>query len=710
MITILAEKPDVGNKIAAALDCITLSSGKKISFKDLKANEKAVKAQQHKDGYLKINFSGEECYITWGYGHLVELKQAKDYNSIYRNWKNISLPFIPDKYEIQLKQTDGAKKQFNVIKKLFDKSRYIINATDDDREGEVIFAYIYELAECHKPVKRACFSSQTQKGICAAFDLLIDGNKRTDIRNAGYMRNIADWVIGSNLTVAMTLKSTGSEILSIGRVQTPTLAMVVNRELSIRDFKSAKYWTIQAAFSDCLTHTKSYKAEHCIKRFDKRSDAQSVLDKITGKPGTITKVEKKLIEKEPPNLYSLSSLQMEANSIFGYTLKQTLDIAQSLYDNGYITYPRTNSQYLTDDMEPTVCKVLDVLEEISEYKPLIHGKTRIFDRKRYFDSKKVESHYAIIPTENTPSSLTKEQSNIYNLVARSVIKMLYKAAIIEKVNVITTVESEDFLSSGTHIVDLGWMVCGGGTEEHPLPELFEGENYDGDYTSKEKETEPPKRYTEKTLLSAMLSAGKMLEDAELRKIMSDLSVKGIGTEATRAAIIETLVNRGYIERKGKSIFATDKGISLIQCLPLDEIKSAELTAQWESRLDDIAKGKENPNVFQKDIEELTRKWCKELSAAATHISSEASSESEYVCPICKTPMKNARYSWMCTNTSCGFSLGHEICGKKLTDAQTKKILTSGQSNVISGFKSKTGKTFKAALAIDKEKKRTVFVF
>lgn len=722
MITILAEKPDVGNKIAAALDCITLKTGKRISFDQLKSYEKQIKAQQAADGYLSIRFDGDECCVTWGFGHLAGLKQAKDYNPEYKSWYKIPLPFFPEKYEIQLRQipkekdkygyNEKIKKQFELIRKLFSSSRYIINATDFDREGETIFSYIYELTGCRKPVKRACFSSQTKEGIREGFyENLIESSKMKTIEAAGRTRAIADWVVGSNLTVANTLHNTAAkEVLSLGRVQTPTLQMLVQRELAVTGFTSSKYYTVTAIFSDS---SRSYSAEYVEKKIEKKTRAEEILKKVQGKKGTITKIEKKKSQKAVPHLYSLSALQMDANSLYGYTLQQTLEAAQSLYDSGLTTYPRTNSQFLTEDMEPTVNKVLDTISSIPEYSGLIIGRKRKFDFPHFFNNSKVESHYAIIPTGVLPSgSLQEREKRVYDLVARSVIQMLYPPAVLEKTTATTNVDGELFLSNGIRVLDEGWTRCAGKLKENILPDIKEGESFDGKYEMSEKTTAPPKRYTDKTLLSAMLSAGKELDDADLRKAMVNLDIKGIGTEATRAGIIETLLNRKYIERKGKSLCATKRGIDLITNLPLPELKSAELTAKWETRLDQIAKGEEDPKKFIDDIEKQTEKWCKQIQESKT-ITSEPK-KGALLCPKCGQVLR--RYpskGWGCSGyrSGCDFFLKEEILKKKLTDKQVQALLTKGKTNKISGFISKrTGEPFEAYLVLDRKTGKIGFQF
>lgn len=710
MIVIVAEKPDVGSKIAAALDKITLSSGKTVSFASLKANEKAIKSQQNKDGYLRISFMGQECYVTWGAGHLCELKNVRDYVPAYKSWSQIPLPFIPEKYEIQLrvgndpKWADHLARQFGVVKKLINKASLVINATDADREGEVIFAYIYELAKCNKPVKRAWFSSMTQEGLQEAFANLKDSREMANVEQAGRMRGIADWIVGINLTIAMSLKNPAQGVFSLGRVQTPTLNLVVARELEIRNFKPEPYWTIEAVFT--TPSGDQYKAKHHMEKIATCKEADSIMTKIAGKSGVVTDIQTKRTFREVPLLYSLSALQMEANSKFGFTLSQTLEVAQKLYDSGYTTYPRTNSQYLTEDMEPAVNKALDALAAVPGYASLINGRARKYDRKRFFDNKKVESHHAIVPTGKLPDKLSSYEAKIYDLICKSVIRMLYGSAELEQTKITTNVKGEDFFTNGHTIVAPGWMAVGDSSKEELLPDLLKGDACSGEYKLNAKETKPPSRYNDKTLLAAMLSAGKTIDDADLRKLLSDPKTGGIGTEATRAAIVQTLEDREYISRNGKSIQATEKGISLIKKLPLESLKSAEMTARWEQRLNNIARGTEAPSAFQKDIEATVETWVAEINnkvaaTAAPIGATKGVAPLGVNCPVCGKPMTVTKWGYGCSawKDGCKFAIG-TLCQKRITENQARILISTGKSPLIKGFISKAGRKFDAFLVLD----------
>ena len=710
MIVIYAEKPDMGTKIAAALDCLTVS-GKKIAFDDLSKHESAIKHQRRADGFLKINFKGEECYVTWGYGHMCGLKQAKDYNPDYKNWNKMPMPFLPSKYEI--KKKDEAVGQLKIVDGLFKKADLIINSTDDDREGEVIFSYVYEILKCKKPYKRVKFNAQTKKEIIKAFDNLIDSKDVKLIEEAGRARGIDDFISGANVTAAMTLKTKADSVLSYGRVQTVVLNMLVEKELAIRSFKPVDYFTLSAMFT---TDTmEQYKGDYVVKRFDKKSDADAIFDKVNGKAGVISSIEEKEVKRDGPSLLSLVLLQGEASSRYGIPMEETKEIAQFLYQNGFTTYPRTDSAYLTEDMEPVINDILDALCVVPEYSLFIKGRAKKYNKKKYFDNSKVSSHYAIIPTNVIPSagSLTDNQRRVYDIICRSVITMLYGPAILLKTNVITTVNGEDFTTSGSSVKSPECMSVWGMAKEEMLPLLSKGQEVLGDFKVNSKKTEPPKRYTDKTLLVAMMTVGKTVSSVELKKILLDPNIEGIGRPSTRDEIIKTLLNRNYAIREKKTIYATDHGIKAIEILPVAELKSAELTANLEKRLNDIEKGKETAEHFIKDIEEMTKKWCNEIMSSTTipilgtkKVSGaggggSSSASTGLKCPVCGNDIIKYSWGYGCSNYKggCKFSIS-TICGKKISDAQISTLISKGKTGLIKGFTSKKGTKFDASLYLD----------
>ena len=719
MIVIYAEKADMGKKIAAAIDGITLTSGKKVSFSELDGYKGAISKQQKADGFLKISYFGKkECYVTWGWGHMYRLKHAYDYNPDYRNWSKLPVPFIPEKFEYLPVQTgdkvydDRNKTQLKVIKELFKKADLIISATDNDREGDCIFKYIYDNLRCKKPYKRAIIVEQTEKSLKQTFEMknLVESTDRRNIEDAGRARNIADWVVGSNLTAQLTIRQRSKDVLSVGRVQTATLAILVAREKAIRGFSKSYYYTIDGEFTKA--NGERYTGTHIQKKFENKSDAAAVFDDIkNSKTATVTEIKENRSKLKVPSLYNQAALQMECNSKFGLKLADTLAIAQFLYDNGYTTYPRTSSQFLTDDMSDKVNEVLDSLEGLPEYNSLISSKPRKFFSKDFFDSKKAPSHHAIIPTGVVPKGLTPIQQKVYDLIAKSVIRMLYEAAETVTTTVTTSVGKEKFISQSKRIAKKGWLEVTPEYEEKLLPALAIGEKVSLTVVVNEKETKAPGRYTDKSFLAAMISAGKDLDDKELKKIMANPDNPGIGTEATRAEIVETLVRRSYAERSGKNIYATDKGIALIDNLCIDDIKSPEITARWEQRLNNIEKGTDSFESFTEDIFAATEKWCRQIKSSAVVL--ELSSKPEVLsvnCPACGKPMRKFSWGWGCSGYSdgCKFAVSGKIASKKITDTQFKTLVTKGITNVISGFKSKKGKTFKAKLKVDGD--QVVFEF
>lgn len=705
MIVIYAEKEDMGKKIAAALDSIYLDDGTVVPFSSLASKDKAVSAQGRKDGYFAITFKGQPCRVTWGWGHMCGLKEAADYDSKYKKWQNLPVPFIPASYEVKPVPAAGAvaarnSKQLGVIKTLFDSADLIINSTDADREGELIFAYVYQYLRCRVPYKRALFSEQSQSGIIDAFDHLYDSSDVKNVEMAGRARNIADSLVGWNLTAQYTLHNHSREVLSIGRVQTALLNIIVTRELAIKKFKPEDYFTVEAEFTSASGET--YKGIHQTKRFDDKTTAAAVLSAVEKQPGEITDVSVEAGQVAVPELFNQDVLQMECNDKFGLNAKDTLSIAQFLYDNGYTTYPRTSSRYLTEDMRGKIDYVLDQLQTLPEYTALIAGRPRSFFTKRFFDNKKVKSHFAIIPTGVLPTKLDPMQQKVYDLICRSVIRMIYDPAKIENTKLVTTVNGHNFLSSGRAIIDPGWCVVTGLPKTNILPKLVTGDKVSGEFSLESKQTKPPQRYTDKTLIKAMITAGKDISDKELRELLSDPQDGGIGTTATRAGIIETIIQRQYVERNGKQFVATNKGIELIQKFPVNDLKSAEITAQWEKRLNMIADGKDTLTAFVSDITSSLYKWCDEIKTSDV-MTVTSGSGTVLNCPLCGKPVRKVSFGWGCSGykDGCKFTIG-TICGKKLTELQVKQLIENKRTNQISGFKSKAGKTFRAALCLESD--------
>lgn len=689
MVVIYAEKPDMAEKIASAL------------------GGSSFKKSDKKQGFYEITIDGEKYDVTWGYGHLCALADAQDYDPAYKNWRKLPVPFIPDDFKIVLNERSRmpVKQTYGVVKKLFSKADFIINATDYDREGELIFHYLYEYSKCMKPVKRMKLSSTTKTGITDAFRNLADDSEVALIRESAKCRSIADWVVGCNLTVAMTLKVGGRDVLSIGRVQTPTLAMVVARDEAIANFKPEDYFTVDAVFE--TANGEKYKGMHKKKRFSSKKDAEDVLARCKGHDGTVEKIEKTTKTKPVPNLYSLDSLQMDANGRYGFGLKKTLDLTQKLYEKGYVTYPRTDCQYLPNDMFDAIRKIQERLRN-GPYAGFFNSdaseSNMTRNRKRFFDDSKLGSHYAIVPTEQEATDMTSDEEKIYRLVVASVARMLYPEAKIENSKITTDVNGEKFASSGNVVAEKGWMAVEWNVKEETLPKMKEGDVVSAKCSLTARKTEPPKKYTEKTLLAAMISAGKSLEDEELREFMAKEQVDGIGTVATRAGIIETLMNRRFIEKEGKNVVSTQKGRSLIRAIPVEDVKSASLTAKYERKLNLMTKGEQNPEEFLDEIYEKTAEWCGQINELKDErVKSMSEGNSELKCPVCGRPLREMNWGFGCTGYSdgCKFSIG-TICEKKLTERQVKTLLEKGKVGPISGFMSKrTGKKFDASLKLEK---------
>lgn len=687
MVVIYAEKPDMGEKIAAALGGSSFHKAEK------------------KNGYYMIRYKGTEYAVTWGYGHLCALAEAVQYNPEYKNWSKLPIPFIPKDYKVVLNEKSKmpVKEAYRIVKQLFDRADYVINATDFAREGELIFYYLYHYMGCRKPVMRAKLVSTTKDGIEDSFDHLLDSSDFAGILASAQCRSITDWVVGCNLTVAMTLQYGGRNIYSIGRVQTPTLAMVVERDEQIKNFKPEDYFTVEGVFTTATD--KTYEGVHEQKRFDKKEDADAIVSRCRGHKGIVADIETTEEKELVPHLYSLDSLQMDANEKYGLNLKHTLDLVQKLYEKGLVTYPRTDCQYLPDDMVGKIQQVHSMLRSNGFghlFGPEASDSNMLKNKKRFFDTSKVGSHFAIIPTGQVPSGLSSDEKKVYGLIADSVIRMLYEAAVIEKTKVTTTVNGESFITNGKSLKYDGWMFVNGSTKEEFIPALKIGDQVDPDISSFARKTKPPKHYTDKSLLAAMLSAGRNLEDKDLKKFMAEQKIDGVGTVATRASIIETLVARGMVVRDKKNILATERGINLIHAIPVEAVKSAALTAQCEKKLNMIMNHEMDTGSFLNGIYKDVADWCGEIKKVS--VAPEASSEKpglDLMCPVCGSPLNKFNWGYGCSEhkNGCKFAVG-AICGKLLTEGQLRTLLSKEKIGPLAGFKRKDGGSFEASLKLE----------
>ena len=574
MIVCIAEKPSVAREIARILG-----------------------ANASKDGYIE----GNGYQVTWTFGHLCTLKEPHDYTPQWKAWSLGALPMIPPRFGIKLIENDGIKKQFSVIEKLMQNADSIVNCGDAGQEGELIQRWVMQKAQAKCPVKRLWISSMTDEAIAEGFQNLRDQDEYQPLYLAGLSRAIGDWILGMNATRLYTLKyGQNRQVLSIGRVQTPTLALIVNRQKEIENFKPEAYYVLSTNYRDTVfTATKG--------KFASKEEGQKFLEEITGKPFTVTDVQKKNGTEQPPHLYDLTSLQVDCNKKYSMSAEMTLNVIQGLYEKKLTTYPRVDTQFLSDDIYPKCATTLKGLRGYEALVAPLAGKP-LKKSKRVFDSSKVTDHHAIIPTGVPAVNLTDIEKHVYDLIARRFIAAFYPDCKFATTTVLGKVEKVDFKVTGKTILDEGWRTVYGkekqevegndNTEERTLPVFVKGESGDHIPSLAEKWTTPPKFYTEATLLRAMETAGKFVENEELRAALKE---NGIGRPSSRASIIETLFKRHYIKRERKNLIATPTGIELIDLIREELLKSCELTGIWEKKLRDIEHKKYDASQF---VEEL----------------------------------------------------------------------------------------------------------
>ena len=574
MIVCIAEKPSVAREIARILG-----------------------ANASKDGYIE----GNGYQVTWTFGHLCTLKEPHDYTPQWKAWSLGALPMIPPRFGIKLIENDGIKKQFSVIEKLMQNADSIVNCGDAGQEGELIQRWVMQKAQAKCPVKRLWISSMTDEAIAEGFQNLRDQEEYQPLYLAGLSRAIGDWILGMNATRLYTLKyGQNRQVLSIGRVQTPTLALIVNRQKEIENFKPEAYYVLSTNYRDTVfTATKG--------KFASKEEGQKFLEEITGKPFTVTDVQKKNGTEQPPHLYDLTSLQVDCNKKYSMSAEMTLNVIQGLYEKKLTTYPRVDTQFLSDDIYPKCATTLKGLRGYEALVAPLAGKP-LKKSKRVFDSSKVTDHHAIIPTGVPAVNLTDIERHVYDLIARRFIAAFYPDCKFATTTVLGKVEKVDFKVTGKTILDEGWRTVYGkekqevegndNTEERTLPVFVKGESGDHIPSLAEKWTTPPKFYTEATLLRAMETAGKFVENEELRAALKE---NGIGRPSSRASIIETLFKRHYIKRERKNLIATPTGIELIDLIREELLKSCELTGIWEKKLRDIEHKKYDASQF---VEEL----------------------------------------------------------------------------------------------------------
>ena len=616
MIVCVAEKPSVGAYIANVLG-----------------------ANQRKDGY----FEGNGYQVTWTFGHLCALLDPQEYTEQWKAWSLSSLPMIPTRFSIKVSGDEGIHKQFNIIKSLINQADEVINCGDAGQEGELIQRWVYQQAGCKCPVKRLWVNSLTEEAIRDGFQKLKDQSEYQHLYEAGLMRAIGDWLLGMNATRAYTIRyarGRGKErqVLSVGRVQTPTLALVVKRQAEIENFVPRTYWELKTKYRDTL-FSALIPVEDGEYAITSEEQGQALVDAIKDLPLTITSVEQQKGTEYAPKLYDLTSLQVDCNKKYSFSADQTLQLIQSLYEKRVTTYPRVDTTYLSDDIYP---KVPGTLAGIKDYFPQVAPLlgAKLPKSKRVFDNKKVTDHHAIIPTGQRPEGLTADEKKVYDLVALHFIAAFYPDCEVSNTTVLAKTGEIDFKVTGREVLKPGWRVVFDKEESENSENLENSENSDNSENSKslpafekgesgphepllkEKTTTPPKYYTEATLLRAMETAGKTVENEELRDAMKE---NGIGRPSTRAAIIEKLYQRKYIVKQGKSLRATEVGIDLIHTIISPLLKSAELTGLWEKKLREIERGEYTAQDFLTELKEMTAGVVRDVK----------SNKAGMLCPVCR---------------------------------------------------------------------------
>ncbi len=575
MIVCIAEKPSVAKEIADILG-----------------------AKNRREGYIE----GNGYQVTWTFGHLCTLKEPHEYTPSWKSWSLGSLPMIPPRFGIKLIADAGIEKQFAIIQKLMQQADLIINCGDAGQEGELIQRWVMQKAGAKCPVKRLWISSLTEESIKEGFANLIDQSEKQSLYEAGLSRAIGDWLLGMNATRLYTLKyGQNRQVLSIGRVQTPTLALIVNRQMEIENFKPEPYWELKTVYRETtFSATKG--------KFTSKEEGMEFLETVKNAPFTITDVSAKKGTEAPPRLFDLTSLQVECNKKFGYSADDTLRLIQSLYEKKITTYPRVDTTFLSDDIYPKCPNILKGLRDYTALTAPLEGK-KLAKSKKVFDSSKVTDHHAIIPTGVHPQNLTDMERRVFDLVAKRFIAAFYPDCKFSTTTVLGEVEKIEFKVTGKQITELGWRVIFGqpspdekpDEEERTLPLFTVGESGPHQPDLNEKWTQPPKPYTEATLLRAMETAGKLVDNEELRDALKE---NGIGRPSTRAAIIETLFKRHYIRKERKNLIATPTGVELIQIIREELLKSAELTGIWEKKLREIERCNYDVRTFIDELKQM----------------------------------------------------------------------------------------------------------
>ena len=670
-----------------------------------------IGAKQRREGF----YEGNDYCVTWTFGHLCSLKEPHDYLPEWKRWNLGSLPLIPSRFGIKLIADKGIEKQFNVIRSLVAKADEVINCGDAGQEGELIQRWVLQKAGMTCPMKRLWISSLTEEAIREGFQKLHDGKEFENLYAAGSSRAIGDWLLGINATRLYTIKyGQQKQVLSIGRVQTPTLALIVQRQKEIDNFIAEPYWELKTRYRGVVfSATKG--------RFSSVDEGQKALSSIEGSLFEITDFTKKEGKESAPRLFDLTSLQVECNRKYAFSAEETLNTIQSLYEKKLTTYPRVDTTYLSDDIYPKIEATLRGLTPYKQFtEPLL--KEKIKKSKKVFDNSKVTDHHAIIPTGmEPPSSLSRNEKLVFDLVTRRFIANFYPDSTVSTTTVLGVAAEIDFKASGKQILHPGWRILyqtaqqkrneeekeEGEQEEGDdaiMPSFEKGEKGQHEPQLAERQTQPPKPYTEATLLRAMETAGKQVDDEELRDFLKE---NGIGRPSTRANIIETLFRRKYIVKEKKNLKATITGVQLIDSIRNELLKSAELTGLWEKKLRLIEKGQYEVGAFMQELRQMVTDMVHTIKNDYSGMRIEIIQEDEdvkkespvakpdnpqaepsIVCPRCgKGVMKKGHSAWGCSayKDGCQTVIPFEFCGKKLTDAQIKQLLKNGKTGVIKGF-------------------------
>lgn len=682
------------------------------------------------EGHLE----GPDHILTWAVGHLVQLAEPDEYDDKFKRWRMADLPIVPEKFRLVVRD-ERSRRQMNVVKRQLgrDDVELVINACDAGREGELIFAYLYEKAGSRLPVQRLWLSSMTQTAIRNAFGHLRDGSEMRSLEDAARSRSEADWIVGMNSTRAATirLRSSFDGAVSLGRVQTPTLAILARREEEIRAFRPEPYWTVDATFAadggtadevrgrvyDGRFHVAAGSGDGRGPRIGSAEFAAAVVEACRGTDGVISKLEKRKRRERVPLLFDLTSLQREANSRFGFSARRTLGAAQRLYEeHKALTYPRTNSRYLPTDMVPEIKPIAEIVGQRSEYAAgarYVLGLD-VLPLARVVNDARVTDHHAIIPTRapHPVDRMGDDDRRIYDLVARRFLAVFHPDAEFENTSVETEVAGHVFRTRGKVMLVPGWRgVYGESADAEPregeedegreqqLPKLEQGENVaTREIRSEQKETRPPRRYSEGSLLAAMETAGRLVDDEELREAMKD---SGIGTPATRAAIIERLLAVGYIERDGRALVVTEKGLNVIRLLDGHPLTSPSLTGDWEHRLAKIEQGTDSRRAFMGDIVKFAEGTIEELDAKLRDVRIPRANLGP--CPVCGHDIMENRKGFSCwarEDPGCGFVIWKAKAGKTLSGAIARELIRTGRTEKpVTGFRSRAGRSFRSRLAL-----------